>query len=177
MNFYVADLHLGHKNIMRLSNRPFSSVEEMDKTIIDNINSIVKPDDDLYILGDFSFKSGKNPVEYLKQINGKKHLIIGNHDGIILSNNEARKQFVEITNYKRIDDNGRMVILCHYPIAEWDGYFRGSYHLFGHVHNNFNNPWYKYMSSLNNCYNVGVDVTDFKPVTLDQLINMVEFRK
>lgn len=170
MNYYMADLHLGHKNIMRLSNRPFSSVEEMDKTIIDNINSIIKPEDDLYILGDFSFKSGKNPVEYLKQINCKKHLIIGNHDGIILSNNEARKQFVEITNYKRIDDNGRMVILCHYPIAEWDGYFRGSYHLFGHVHNNFTNPWYKYMSSLENCFNVGVDVTNFKPVTLDQLI-------
>ena len=171
MNFYIADLHLGHENIIRLSKRPFKSVDEMDRTIIDNINKTVKPTDDLWILGDFSYKGAKDPIEYLKQINCKKHLIIGNHDNKLLSDLNAKKYFNTITNYKKINDNGRAVVLCHYPIAEWDGYFRGSYHLFGHVHNNFSNPWYKYMSSLDNCYNVGVDVTDFKPVTLDQLIN------
>ena len=169
MNFYIADLHLGHKNIIRLSNRPFHSVEEMDQTIIDNINKTVKPEDDLYILGDFAFNSG-NPVNYLKQIRCKMHLIIGNHDGIMLKNTNARKYFVDVSPYKKISDNGNTVILFHYPIAEWDGYFRGSYHLYGHVHNNFANPWYKYMEQFDNCWNVGADVLDFTPVTLNQLI-------
>ena len=78
--------------------------------------------------------------------------------------------FVDIKHYDKINDNGRQVVLCHYPIAEWDGYFKGVYHLYGHVHNNFANPWYKIMGSLKNCYNVGVDVCDYKPVTLDELI-------
>lgn len=169
MNFYTADLHLGHANIIRLNERPFSSVEEMDKTIIDNINYLVKSTDDLYILGDFTYKGG-DPVEYLKKINGRKHLIVGNHDKRTISNPEARKLFEDIKHYAEIEDNGRRIILFHYPIAEWDGYFRDSYHLFGHVHNNFDNPWHDYMSNLKNCFNVGVDVTNFHPVTLDELL-------
>lgn len=169
MNFYTADDHFGHENILRLSKRPFKSVEEMNEVIIDNINKVVGPDDDLYFIGDISFKGG-DPVAYLSRINGKKHLIIGNHEKSILTNPEARKFFVEIKPYLEIYDQGRWVILFHYPIAEWNGYFRGAYHLYGHTHNNIENPSYEYMNSLKNCWNVGVDMTHYKPVTLDQLI-------
>lgn len=169
MNYYISDLHLGHKNVIYLSKRQFHSIEEMNQTIINNINETVKPEDNLYILGDFAFKSG-NPVKYLKQIKCKMHLIIGNHDGNILKNNDARSYFESITSYKKIIDNGKTVVLFHYPIAEWDGYFKGAYHLYGHVHNNFTNPWHKYMEQFDNCWNVGADVLDFIPVTLDQLI-------
>ena len=173
MNYYTADLHLGHVNILQLSNRPFRTIEEMNETIINNINAKVKNNDDLYILGDFSYKC-KNPVDYLSKINGKKHLIIGNHDGKLLENKVAMKMFIEATPYLKINDNSRQVILCHYPIAEWDGFFRErTYHLFGHVHNNFNNPWYEFMSKQHNCWNVGVDVTNFQPVTLDELIKQI----
>ena len=78
MNYYIADLHLGHKNIIRLSNRPFHSVEEMDQTIINNINKTIKPEDDLYILGDFAFKS--NGWEMAKRLNGNITLLKGNLD-------------------------------------------------------------------------------------------------
>lgn len=170
MIYYTADLHFGHANILRLSNRPFQTVEEMDITLINNINARVKEDDDLYILGDFSFK-GKNPTEYLSRIHGKKHLIIGNHDGKLINNKEAMAMFEDVAPYRKINDNGRQVILCHYPIAEWDGFFRtNAYHLFGHVHNNFQNPWHEFMSKLHNNWNVGVDVTGYEPVTLDELI-------
>ena len=169
MIFYTADDHFGHENILKLSKRPFKTVDEMDNTLIDNINKVVGLNDDIYFLGDVTFKGG-DPIKYLSRINGKKHLVIGNHDKAIMINPEARKFFVEIRPYIELYDNGRHVILCHYPMAEWNGYFRGSYHLFGHVHNNFDNPWHKYMTSLNNCWNVGVDVTNYAPVTLDQLI-------
>ncbi len=169
MIYYIADMHLGHENIIRLSNRPFKSVEEMDKTLIKNFNEVVTDEDDVYFIGDVSFKAG-DPVKYLKQLNGKKHLIIGNHDGSILKNPAARKMFVSIDNYKEIMDEGRKVILFHYPIAEWNGYFRNTYHIYGHTHNNTTNPSYEYMKSLNNCFNVGVDNTNFYPKTLSQLI-------
>ena len=73
--FYIADTHFGHDNIRKLSNRPFATVEEMDRAIIDNWNSKVKNDDDVYILGDFTYK-GESYKHYLKQLNGRKHLII-----------------------------------------------------------------------------------------------------
>ena len=57
---YTADLHLGHGNIIRLCNRPFYTVDEMNRTIIENWNSCVKPEDDIYIIGDFSYKSKEN---------------------------------------------------------------------------------------------------------------------
>ena len=68
MIFFTSDLHLGHANIIRLCNRPFSNVEEMDETIINNWNSVVTDNDDVYILGDFSYKS-ENPISYLKKLN------------------------------------------------------------------------------------------------------------
>lgn len=170
MNYYTADLHLGHKNIITLCDRLFNSVEEMDQTIIDNINNTVSAKDDLYILGDFSYKSGKSPIEYLKQINCKKHLIIGNHDSFMLTLPNIHRYFDSIDFYRILNDSGHEVVMFHYPLAEWAGFFRGSYHLYGHVHNNFTNPWHGYMPTLDHRFNVGVDVTDFKPVTLDQLI-------
>lgn len=63
MNYYIADMHFGHDNIRRLSNRPFKTIEEMDRTIIDNWNSRVSDNDDVYILGDFLDKM----VDYLKK--------------------------------------------------------------------------------------------------------------
>ena len=83
--FYIADTHFGHDNIRKLSNRPFSTVEEMDNALINNWNSVVTDDDDVYILGDFSYKS-EDPIDYLKKLNGKKHLIVGNHDNKLLKN-------------------------------------------------------------------------------------------
>ena len=167
--YYVADMHLGHENIIRLCNRPFKNADEMDEVLINNYNSIVTDEDDVYFIGDFSFK-GKDPVFYLKKLKGKKHLIVGNHDGAVMKNPAARKMFASIDYYKEILDEKRQVILFHYPIAEWNGYFRNSYHIYGHIHNNDKNEVWKYINGLKNCFNAGVDLTNFMPRTLDDFI-------
>ena len=80
MILFTSDLHLGHKNILKLCNRPFSSIEEMDAVLIENWNRKVHKNDQVYILGDLMYRNEKLPEEYLRQLNGKKHLITGNHD-------------------------------------------------------------------------------------------------
>ena len=80
MIFFTSDLHFGHRNIIRLCNRPFSSIEEMDNLLIQNWNHKVNRNDTVYILGDLMFRNEKPPEEYLRQLKGKKHLLVGNHD-------------------------------------------------------------------------------------------------
>lgn len=171
MEYFIADTHFGHQNIIKMNNRPFSSVEEMDEIMIKNWNEAVKSDnDDVYIIGDLCYKSGKNPVEYLKQLKGKKHLIIGNHDGRIIRDPVARKMFVDIKDMSTIWINGKMIVLCHYPMAEWNGFFRGSVLMYGHIHNNIENDTYKIMKNIRNAYNCGVDILGYKPRTFEEVI-------
>lgn len=173
MNYYIADTHFGHENIMRLSNRPFKSVDEMDQTIIDNWNNKVTNKDTVYILGDLCFRAGKEPEYYLKKLNGKKVLIIGNHDGVIMKNiRNLSKYFEEITPYKEINDNGSKIVMCHYPLVEWNGYFRDALHFYGHIHNNTGNKAYSIMKDMKNAYNVGVDILEFAPQNKDDVIKL-----
>lgn len=168
MIFYTSDLHIGHSNIIKLNNRPFSSVEEMNNVIIRNYQETVSNNDDVYILGDVVFKFPDSPERLFSQLPGQKHLIIGNHDAKLAKG--CYKFFESIDDYAKITDKERKVILFHYPILEWDGYFKGSYHLYGHIHNNTDNYTYEIISKIPRAYNVGVDVNNYKPVTLDELI-------
>jgi calcineurin-like phosphoesterase family protein len=102
----------------------------------------------------------------LKQLNGHKILIKGNHDGFTQQLN-YKEYFDKVCDYLKIRDGDREVVLFHYPIEEWDGFYRGSYHLYGHVHNSTNNP----LKPIKNRYNVGVDVNNFEPKTLNELIS------
>ena len=172
MNYYISDTHLGHYNIIRLCNRPFSSVEEMDETIINNWNNVVKDTDTVYIGGDFCYKSGKDPVEYLKRLNGHKHLLVGNHDKSVLKNPTARRYFESTKDIMNITDEDKRVVLCHYPMVEWDGFFRGAIHLYGHIHNNISNNTYGIVKNIPNCYNIGADVLGFTPRTLKEIIEI-----
>lgn len=167
---YIADLHIGHDNIRRLCNRPFSTVEEMDNALIENWNSVVNEEDIVYILGDFSFKAVNDPVKILKKLKGKKRLIVGNHDKHNLKNPLFRSCFDKILDTDTIFDGDNRVVLSHYPIAEWDGYFRGTYHIYGHIHNNITNRVYKFMAEEERALNAGVDINNFMPVTLSELI-------
>lgn len=175
MIYYISDTHFFHENIIRICKRPFIDLERMHSVIISNWNKKVKPEDEIYILGDLSYKCPDAGYQQLfnliKNLNGKKHLIIGNHDRKWLKsyNNQCKeKLFESIDIYKDIyDDQNRRVIMFHYPIEDWDGQYRGSYHLYGHVHNSDNG--YKIIP---NRYNVGVDVNNFEPKTLDELISL-----
>jgi len=173
MNYYIADTHFGHENILKLSKRPFESIKEMDKAIIENWNNRVTDSDNIYILGDFAYKS-QDPISYLKKLKGKKHLIIGNHDNKLLSNKKYEKYFSSVTFIKTVNDSGKRIICCHYPMVEWDGYYRNTLHFYGHIHNNFENSTNQYISKIKNAYNVGVDIIGFMPKTLNEILEGVD---
>lgn len=140
MNFYIADLHFGHQNILGFDNRPFDTIEENDVALIDNWNNVVGIDDDVYVLGDISWYNSTKTIEIFKQLNGNKHLIRGNHDTKVLKNPKMREQFVEICDYKEItSDNGIGLVLSHYPIVAFKNHYRGWWHFYGHVHNTWEN--------------------------------------
>lgn len=167
--FYISDLHFGHENIIRLSHRPFENADEMDETMINNWNSVVKDSDTVYIGGDFCYKSGKPPKYYLERLNGKKVLCTGNHDSSLLKDKNNRKYFEFIKDIIDIQDNGQRIILCHYPMVEWNGFFRNTLHFYGHIHNT-KNATYEILKNIPNCYNIGADILGFTPRTLDEII-------
>jgi calcineurin-like phosphoesterase family protein len=183
MNYFISDLHLGHVNCLSFDNRPFINIEEHDQTIIKNWNNVVGIDDDVYVLGDISWYNATKTIEILNGLNGKKHLIIGNHDSKLIKNRELQKQFIEICDYKELSiSNGKICVLSHYPIPCFKNHYYGSYHFYGHVHNSF--EWnmmkrIKYeMEELYtvpcNMWNVGVmiDYMDYTPRTLEEIIKL-----
>ncbi len=173
-NYYAADFHIGHINSISFNNRPFNDIEEMEESIIKNWNNKVTEEDDIWILGDMAYRYKGDFSEVLVKLKGKKHLIVGNHDTKILKNEKVRAMFESIDVYKEIVDNGRMVVLFHYPILEWNRFYRDSIHIYGHIHNNTDMDTYQIMKNRKNAYNAGVDVIGFEPCTLDEVIEKNE---
>jgi calcineurin-like phosphoesterase family protein len=163
--FYSSDLHIDHKRIIELCKRPFSSLQEMQTVLVNNWNSKVSESDDVYILGDFSFGASVF-AEYAQKLNGIKHFIRGNHD------DEAYKKATNMNLSKcfyhgdihKVKDSGYSLVLCHYPMYEWEGYYKGAIHLHGHCHGNIGRNF------KDKAYDVGVDLWDFTPVTLEEIL-------
>ncbi len=175
MIYYISDTHFYHKNIIKLSNRPFSTLEEMHDILIENWNNIVTNEDTVYFLGDFSFKTNQNKAtQILKQLNGIKYFIKGNHDKPQWLNRMKEQGLIEDWyNLLEIKDNGRDVILCHYPLHSWNKMYRGSYHLYGHVHKNtVNNEKFQ-----KNRFNACCEILGYVPKTLDQIIEERDSRE
>lgn len=172
MIYFTSDLHLNHEKIIKLCNRPFADVEVMNETIISNWNKTVKNDDTIYILGDFQMsKKGDVANEFLKKLNGKKILIVGNHDHFLKSSNFDKNLFTDIKIYEEIRYKDRMFCLFHYPIYEWNGFYRDAICLHGHVHTD-NKDKKQLTKSLGNIYDVGVDGNNFVPVSIEKILEM-----
>lgn len=170
MKYYIADPHFGHGSCISFCNRPFSSVEEMDEELLSRWNRKVTNNDTVFVLGDLIYKSDKPPEYYLEKLKGKKILIKGNHDGTWLKKIDVNKYFDSVYDYLEISDEGRWVVLFHYPLLEWNAKFRGSYHLHGHTHNNIESEALRYSNEEPRMYNVSCDAINFEPKTLDELI-------
>ena len=141
---YIADCHFYHRRLnTEMDIRGFPSVEEMNAHMIRQWNAKVTKNDTVYILGDFSLTGGFQTSGILDCLNGKKHLITGNHDDRYLKDNFFEDRLLQSINpYQEIRDNGRTVILSHYPVFCYKGQYRKdkqdrplSYMLYGHVHN------------------------------------------
>jgi len=167
MIYFTSDLHLGHLNIIEACQRPFHSLKEMNETLINNHNKIVKPTDDIFYLGDLFWKP--EYIILLEQLNGRKYLIKGNHERNWVKYYEKNKddfnnQFEWIKDYYELKYNKQRFILFHYPIESWNGRWRGTIHLHGHTHNR-ENP-----IILPNRYNVGIDVNNLFPISIENIV-------
>ncbi len=169
MNLYISDLHFGHKNVIRFDGRPYKDVDEMDHTLIEMWNSRVNKDDTVYIVGDLCHRSARPPHWYLSQLAGHKILIVGNHDHPVLKDGEAMRMLEDVQKILVIKDEDEKVILCHYPIAEWNGYHRGSWLIYGHIHNRTDEA-YQFMKTKERALNAGCMINGYMPASMKELI-------
>ena len=161
MIYFIADLHFYHNNILKLckQTRQFDDIFDMNESLIKAWNWKVKEDDIIYFLGDFSWGSFQQNKEIFNKLNGKKHLIIGNHD-----NQETRNlNWLSQSTYLELSINDRKIVLCHYPILCYNGMERGAIHLYGHVHNK------KLENMSKNSLDVGVDSIGIYPWSFDEI--------
>ena len=174
MKYYTSDLHFGHKKIIEYEDRPFTSIEEMDEYLIHKWNSKVKKGDQVYIIGDFGFVKGDRANEILDRLNGQKYLIKGNHDNYFLNDKAFDKsKFVWVKDYAHIKDNGHVICMFHYPIAVWDRQQQNALHFYGHVHSNKDTHHPLLVELGENAFNVGCDVNDYEPKSLEELLSRV----
>jgi calcineurin-like phosphoesterase family protein len=148
--FITSDTHYSHKNICRGTTdwklpdgsvpkeqtRDFDTIEEMNISIVNNINMVVGEDDVLIHLGDWSFGGFKYIQMFRDQIKCKEiHLILGNHDHHVENNKEGCQElFASVSHYNKLEYKYKTFVLSHYPISSWDGLNKGHIHLHGHVH-------------------------------------------
>jgi calcineurin-like phosphoesterase family protein len=156
--WYTADTHFGHSNIIRLCGRPFSSVGEMDEAVIAAWNAVVAKDDEVYHLGDFCFGPASRAQAYLARLNGKKHLVHGNHDKRSVRD---MPHWASSSTLIEREIEGVAMVLFHYGMRTWRGSNRGTLHLYGHSHG-------RLPGDRQSC-DVGVDAWDFRPVALAEI--------
>jgi len=170
MIYFTADLHLGHANIIRHCGRPFADADEMDACLVAAWNKRVRANDTVYIVGDFIFRNARPPEEYLEKLNGKKHLLIGNHDKDWLKKCDTQKYFESVGHYAEISDGQHRMTLCHYPMMSWHKMGSGAYMVHGHIHNGRGGAYFPLLQSMPNLLNAGVDINGFQPVNFDELV-------
>lgn len=161
--WFTADLHFGHRAILRYTNRPFADLDEMRTMVISNWNRHVRPNDDVYVLGDFSFEPKAQALETFEALQGRKHLIVGNHDG-----DSVRKlPWESVSPLKTFrGGEGVRIVLCHYPMLTWDQAHRGTWHLHGHAHTNIN-----HLNEGQTRLDVGLDNhPDWRPFSLAEVV-------
>lgn len=176
MTYFTADQHFGHFNIIRLSHRPFASLEEMNESMITRWNAKVHDEDTVYILGDLFFRAATvEPI--LQRLKGRKHLVLGNHDHSWTAKVRMSDYFESVQALKEIAMDGVPATLCHYPMLSYPQARRG-YMIYGHIHNNTGDDYWPLIMRRGRMLNAGVDVNDFAPVTFDEMLaNNAEFRK
>ena len=166
--FFTSDTHFGHLPITASCRRPYGSAEEMDEALIARWNGIVSARDTVYHLGDFCHRGSQNASDYLDRLNGDIPLIVGNHDAQTLQRHAAR--FASVSLIGEIDIGGRALVLCHYPMREWNGCYHGAWHLFGHVHGRLNHV------SQGLCLDVGVDCNAYRPLSFEDVAGIMARR-
>jgi calcineurin-like phosphoesterase family protein len=169
MIYFTSDLHLGHTGIITMQNRPFKDVDEMNRVLIRNYNSLINRNDTVYLLGDICHHmTVEQANEIISKFNGKKILLTGNHD-----KKYDPSLFEEICDFKTISIDNTYFVLMHYPIMSWSKMHSGSVHVHGHIHSD---ELYNLQNQENGIkrYDVGVDANNFYPVSAKQIIEFFQ---
>lgn len=173
--WFTSDCHFSHTNVIKYDKRPFTSAQEMDETIIERWNENVKDTDVVFYLGDLSFDRDFGRTQAIaKQLKGKIHFILGNHDddrvikklGVFETVNDYINLSVkDLDNPRKYQD----IMMFHYPILSWDKVHHGAFHLHGHCHGNMmkdpTNDWYYKRRVLD----VGCNMHDYRPISYDEV--------
>lgn len=172
--FFTSDTHFFHKRILHFcpDTRQGKDEEEMTELMIESFNKRVKPQDDVYHLGDFSFAKKEKTIEITKRLNGRWNLIRGNHDADWL---RTMKFFQTVKAYDTMRLNGRLWVLCHFPIESWDEMKYNAIHIHGHLHGDDHHT----CRIMNNRFDVGVDCRiekDMGPFHYDEVIERIRIQ-
>ncbi|QSB07852.1 metallophosphoesterase family protein [Lysinibacillus fusiformis] len=172
--YFTSDTHFNHKKILLFESRPFTSIEEMNEALISIWHSTIQPKDTIFHLGDFSFGNVEETMAILQRLNGKIHLIQGNHD--------IDKKWQKILGENLIECfhpigtqptyNKHRMWLTHYPMCI--GLRPRKWSISGHIHSTDNQDL--------NQLNVGIDARLWRhkpfgqPISMDELWKVIEER-
>ncbi len=173
MIYFTSDLHLGHAGIMKHQPERLAlfggDVDAMDTAIIDSINSYVNAEDELWILGDFSWKASKHG-HYRQRLKVRSiHVVTGNHDSSSLRNHVSSMNDMVYRKFGR-----QKFHMTHYPMVSWRSREYGTIHLYGHCHGTMeaalNDLW-----PTRRAQDVGIDYAyrvfgDWRPFSMDYIM-------
>lgn len=166
--YLTADTHFGHELMCKLPHLPrtFDSVDEMDEALIKNWNAWVHPRDTVWHLGDFFLGHKQSRIkEIFDQLNGRIHLVLGNHDTDSKGNLQPRLKdlnWASVSGAAEISHNGQRIMLSHYAPYMWNQSQRGAFAAFGHSHGR--------LQGLPGTIDVGVDAQGLRPISVTEFI-------
>lgn len=165
MIYFTSDNHFYHENVLKYSERPWANNAEMNTGMRKLWNQTVTPQDTVWLLGDVGFAKLSTMIELLESLNGKKHLVYGNHDKVLRKGSKElleRGVFQSMQDYKELKHGGRLYVLCHFAMRTWNKAQYDSVHLFGHTHG--------YLKPRGRSVDVGIDdkniTTEYRPVSI-----------
>ncbi len=183
--FFTSDCHYSHKNMCRgvsswpvENTRDFKTIEEMDSTIVANINKVVG-NGLLICLGDWNFGGLQNLPRFRDRLNCDVGLILGNHDNKhgelddpYINGKRASEYFVFYQHYMECKIADHLFILFHYPIASWNHMRSGAIHLYGHVHSKPEDRFQNGGKSMD----VGLDGNGLRPYNVSEVLELMKDR-
>lgn len=177
--WFTSDLHFFHNNIIKYCKRPWYNFQEMNEALIVRWNSVVKPGDTVFNLGDLAMggrSKGPHLAAMLSRMNGDMILIPGNHDTYVLTDESCAQQiriFPPLFEIKVSDPDAprgwQRITMCHYAMKIWNKSHHGAWNLYGHSHHSMP-PDYSIKA-----IDVGIDGKgyDYKPLSYAQVKNLM----
>ncbi len=182
--FFTSDSHFGHRNIINYCKRPFSSVEEMNETLISNWNNTVNDDSVIFHLGDICSGGSSTWNTILSRLRGHIHLILGNHCTKNYRNSYSQ-YFDSVQEQLTITIDKKTIILTHFPLLCYHGTWgteQNCWNLHGHTHicknksANTGKDFERMKLAFPTQYDVGVDLNNYIPISFDEVKSRIAYQ-